>query len=92
MTKLYYSPVDPGHIRREREKSRELKGSQWWKQKVAQGICHYCGAKFLSTELTMDHILPLGRGGKSNKGNIVTSCKPCNTKKAHLTPAEIILG
>jgi len=41
--------------------------------------------------MTMDHILPLGRGGRSTKGNIVTACKSCNTAKAHKTPAEQLL-
>ena len=31
----------------------------------------------------MDHIVPLVRGGKSTKGNVVPACKECNTKKKH---------
>jgi 5-methylcytosine-specific restriction enzyme A len=33
--------------------------------------------------LTMDHLVPLIRGGRSTKGNLVPACKPCNTKKKH---------
>jgi 5-methylcytosine-specific restriction enzyme A len=37
----------------------------------------------------MDHVIPVGRGGHSSKGNVVVSCKECNSKKGHRTPAEI---
>jgi 5-methylcytosine-specific restriction endonuclease McrA len=36
----------------------------------------------------MDHIVPLARGGKSIKGNVVTACKECNNKKKQLLPME----
>jgi 5-methylcytosine-specific restriction endonuclease McrA len=36
----------------------------------------------------MDHIVPLGRGGHSVRGNVVAACKPCNTKKQSLLPVE----
>jgi 5-methylcytosine-specific restriction endonuclease McrA len=36
----------------------------------------------------MDHVVPLGRGGASTRGNVVPSCKACNTKKRHLLPVE----
>lgn len=36
----------------------------------------------------MDHIVPLSRGGKSRKGNIVAACKDCNNKKRYLLPVE----
>jgi 5-methylcytosine-specific restriction protein A len=70
-------------IRRERAKARELRRSQWWKRRRASGICHYCGKKFPARELTMDHLVPLIRGGRSTKGNLVPACKECNTKKRH---------
>ncbi len=82
---------DDVHVRREREKARELRKSDWWKNQLAQGICHYCGEHFSPEELTMDHIVPVARGGKSNKGNIVPCCKECNNEKKFLTPAEMIL-
>jgi len=83
---------DPAHVGRERRKARELRQSQWWKQKLALGICHYCQQRFHGDDLTMDHVVPLGRGGKSTKGNIVVSCKLCNNKKKWMTPAEMILS
>lgn len=36
----------------------------------------------------MDHIVPLSRGGKSSRANVVTACKTCNTMKKHLLPME----
>jgi 5-methylcytosine-specific restriction protein A len=75
-------------IRRERAKARELRSSQWWKRKRASGICHYCGRKFPPAELTMDHLVPLARGGRSTKGNLVPACKECNTRKKYLLAFE----
>jgi O-acetyl-ADP-ribose deacetylase (regulator of RNase III) len=37
----------------------------------------------------MDHILPVIRGGKSTKGNVVPSCKKCNREKKYLLPFEM---
>ena len=82
---------DEKHIAREKQKARELRKSQWWQQQLQKGICHYCGKHFNAEDLTMDHILPIVRGGKSTKGNIVACCKQCNNDKKYLTPAEIIL-
>ena len=70
-------------IKRERSKARELRHSQWWKRRCATGVCHYCGRKFPPRELTMDHLVPLVRGGRSTKGNLVPACKECNTTKKH---------
>jgi 5-methylcytosine-specific restriction endonuclease McrA len=72
----------------EKQRARELRQSQWWKRQVARGRCHYCGKAFAPSELTMDHIVPLVRGGKSKKGNVVPACKACNSKKKYLLPIE----
>jgi 5-methylcytosine-specific restriction endonuclease McrA len=80
--------VSEESIRRERQKARELRKQGWWKNKVAQGICHYCGQRFLPKELTLDHIVPVGRGGRSTRGNCVPACKECNSRKKHLLPME----
>jgi len=82
---------DPQHVAREKLKARQLRQSQWWKNLIAGGECHYCKQKFKPEELTLDHIVPLSRGGKSTKGNVVPCCKACNNQKTFLTPAEIIL-
>lgn len=75
--------VDDATIRRERAKARELRNSPWWKRRVSPGVCHYCGAQVGAKALTMDHLVPIIRGGHSTKGNVVPACKPCNTAKRH---------
>ena len=82
---------DDKHVAREKQKAKELRQSQWWKNQLAKGICHYCGNKFPPEALTMDHVLPIVRGGKSARGNVVPCCKQCNNDKKYLTPAEMIL-
>ncbi len=77
--------------KKEREKARELRKSHWWKNEIAKGICHYCQEKFPPSELTMDHILPVARGGKSTKSNIVPCCKQCNSDKQMQTPVDQII-
>lgn len=85
-------PQDAKKVAKERAKARELRASSWWKNELAKGICHYCGKKFPPGELTMDHIVPVARGGRSVRGNVVPCCKDCNNKKKYLTPAEMILA
>jgi 5-methylcytosine-specific restriction protein A len=75
-------------IRKEKEKARKLRKSEWWLSKINSGICHYCGRHVGRDQLTMDHVAPLSRGGKSKKGNIVAACKECNNKKKYLLPVE----
>jgi 5-methylcytosine-specific restriction endonuclease McrA len=84
----FISEVTEQAIRREREKARQLRASQWWKNRLAKGICHWCGKSFHPGELTMDHIVPVIRGGTSSRGNVVPSCKECNNRKKHLLPME----
>ena len=49
-------------------------------------VCQYCGV--LKFNLTIDHIIPKGRGGQDLWENLVTACKPCNQKKGNKTPEE----
>ena len=88
-------PIDPfaynleeEDLKRERRKARELRESQWWKRRLSKGKCHYCGAEGLPKDLTMDHIVPISRGGKSTRGNVVPCCKNCNNTKKQLLPME----
>jgi 5-methylcytosine-specific restriction protein A len=80
--------VTEEEIRKERAKARELRHSQWWKRKRAAGLCYYCSRKTDPKDLTMDHIVPIIRGGKSRKGNLVPVCKECNDRKKYLLPME----
>ena len=83
--------IDKAHVAREKKKALQLKKTNWWHALLNKGICHYCKKKFLPEELTMDHVVPLSRGGKSIKGNIVPCCKKCNSDKKYLTPVDLIL-
>lgn len=83
--------TDPARVRKEREKAQKLKKSQWWKQKLAAGLCHYCNRKFKAAELTMDHVVPIARGGTSTPGNVVPACKSCNQDKKLSTPVDQLL-
>jgi 5-methylcytosine-specific restriction endonuclease McrA len=83
--------TDPKRVKKEREKAQKLKKSNWWRQILAKGLCHYCGQKFAAGDLTMDHVVPIARGGTSTAGNVVPSCRPCNQGKKLETPAEALL-
>jgi len=83
---------DDRQIAKEKQKAKALRKSQWWKNKIASGICHYCQQKFPPDQLTMDHVVPLSRGGRSTRNNIVPCCKECNNKKKYYTPVDILLN
>ena len=84
----YAYDLDEAQVKRERYKARTLRESPWWKRRLAKGVCYYCGSQKPPSELTMDHIVPIARGGRSTKGNVVTACKTCNNKKKQLLPME----
>ncbi|HEJ84135.1 MAG TPA: HNH endonuclease [Desulfobacteraceae bacterium] len=73
--------IDEGVIKAERNKARSLRKTRWWQQKTASGTCYYCGREVGYANLTMDHIIPLARGGRSTRDNLVPCCKECNTRK-----------
>ena len=50
--------------------------------------CQYCGKKYPSSELSLDHIIPRSIGGASNWENIVCACTKCNVKKGGRTPKQ----
>ncbi len=84
----FISDVSEAEIRKERAKAREVRHSAWWKRRLANERCYYCGKTFPAKVLTMDHIVPIIRGGKSTKTNMVPACKECNSKKKHMLPTE----
>jgi 5-methylcytosine-specific restriction protein A len=88
MSEEYFLPASEDHINREKNKARQLRRSQWWKNRRADGRCHYCREYFPPTELTMDHIVPLSRGGFTVKSNVAPCCKECNNQKKYLLPLE----
>jgi 5-methylcytosine-specific restriction enzyme A len=80
--------VGDDDLRREKARARALRQSAWWRRRVTGGMCHYCGRQVGAKFLTMDHVVPLIRGGRSVRGNTVPACKDCNTKKQSLLPWE----
>ncbi len=50
--------------------------------------CQYCGIKPAHDDMTVDHVIPRSRGGKSVWENVVLACTSCNTKKGNQFPGE----
>ena len=48
--------------------------------------CQYCGKKYPTSELSLDHVIPRSMGGKSVWENMVCACTECNVKKGGRTP------
>lgn len=84
----FFPVVSDKQIKTEKQKARLLRKSAWWQNRISKGKCYYCGKSTPPNELTMDHVVPLIRGGKSIKSNIVPCCKECNNRKKYLLPME----
>ena len=50
--------------------------------------CQYCGKKFPTSELSLDHVRPRSQGGQTTWDNIVCSCVDCNVRKGGRTPRQ----
>lgn len=50
--------------------------------------CQYCGKRFASSELSLDHVVPRSRGGENTWQNIVCCCVKCNVRKGGRTPED----
>jgi 5-methylcytosine-specific restriction protein A len=89
MSTRRFVPVATDHeLQREKARAREWRRSAWWKRRISAGVCHYCRRHVGANVLTMDHLIPLIRGGRSVRANMVPACKGCNTKKQSLLPWE----
>ncbi len=89
---IFIPEVSEDFIKAQRQKAKALKKSRWWRQKIQKGVCYYCGRKFPPNELTMDHVVPIIRGGRSEKNNLVPACKECNARKKHQLGFEFQLN
>lgn len=47
--------------------------------------CQYCGS---NKRLTLDHVIPVSKGGQHKWDNVVTACESCNQRKRDRTPHE----
>lgn len=54
--------------------------------------CQYCGKRFPTHLLSLDHVLPRSHGGQSTWDNIVCACMDCNVKKGGRTPHQAGMG
>ncbi|MSU77526.1 MAG: HNH endonuclease [Gemmataceae bacterium] len=54
--------------------------------------CQYCGKRFSTSDLSLDHILPRSQGGGSSWENIVCACIDCNVRKGGRTPKQAHMG
>jgi 5-methylcytosine-specific restriction endonuclease McrA len=50
--------------------------------------CQYCGKKFITSELSLDHVIPRSQGGQTTWENIVCACVDCNVRKGGRTPRQ----
>ena len=89
---IFIPEVSEDFIKAQRQKAKALKKSRWWRQKIQKGVCYYCGKKIPPNELTMDHVVPIIRGGRSEKNNLVPACKECNARKKHQLGFEFQLN
>ena len=51
-----------------------------------RNCCQYCGRRYPTSELSLDHVIPRSMGGKSAWSNVVCACTKCNVKKGGRTP------
>ena len=53
-----------------------------------RGICQICGSSIPFSEMTLDHIHPLAKGGDSQPDNLQCACQACNSLKQDLTMSD----
>lgn len=75
-------------LRRYARQDRKVKFSRVNIYRRDDFSCQYCGAQPGAAALTLDHVLPRARGGKTEWTNIVTACVGCNAAKADRTPEQ----
>ncbi len=66
-----------GKDRKRRRKSLERKQGPY---------CYYCGLWFPMNLMTIDHVVPMSKGGTNNLNNLVLACYGCNRAKADSMP------
>lgn len=73
-------------------RSDSWQGSNWCRRSTREAIyirdghaCVYCGAHRIEVTLTLDHVVPVERGGRNHHSNLVTACLSCNSARKGLT-------
>lgn len=54
-----------------------------------RNTCQYCGEHFPRGELSLDHVVPISRGGRTTWSNVICSCVECNKRKGGRLPEEV---
>ena len=78
----------PTVIRLHRYISLPYKGVMLTRQNIFKRDGHHCQYCGTTEDLTLDHVLPKSRGGKTSWDNLATACKRCNSRKGDYTPEE----
>jgi 5-methylcytosine-specific restriction endonuclease McrA len=61
-----------------------------YKKQHKNFTCYYCGEKFSVKRMTVDHVIPISRGGLNEPSNWCHSCFHCNSRKSNLNPTLFI--
>lgn len=82
--------AEGGHVYRRGRSAARRRGVDpvpaEWREELLREPCAYCGAPATS----VDHFVPITRGGKTEPGNIVPACGPCNSSKRDADPMDWI--
>ncbi len=73
-------PISPNIKKRKIQTKRKMKLLRKYKN------CHWCNKELMFKTATVDHVIPLYRGGLDNDNNTVLSCQPCNEARGHDMP------
>lgn len=76
-----YANYAPPHIPRRKQLHTK-------KRLMGNEVCAYCGKKLTRQNATLDHVIPLSRGGDDSRRNLVWCCKKCNKEKGSLLLSE----
>jgi len=69
--------------------TRKRKNARKKKKRMIENrgiICEYCKEAFRAEDLTVDHYIPISKGGNSTLVNLKLACEPCNTAKGDMMP------
>lgn len=69
--------------------TKRRKNARWRRRCIikAKGPnCHWCQKQLTLDSSTLDHVIPLSRGGLDNANNTVLSCEPCNHGRGNAMP------
>lgn len=70
--------------------SKKFNRSRVWNKKAHE--CHWCGIALTFETMTLDHVIPISKGGSNQLGNLVPSCFACNNAKGDLDPIDFALS